>query len=170
VLNSGGQFVIECGEISGNHATTGAGGVTGPFIMRGGVITGNTSDEADAVFPNANIRATPAMEGKGGTIENWTVITGLGIATAGNGNNVTRGGSLQFYGNVHGIGGQPREVYWSILAPSGPGSFPLNPQTFISESGLLTVAHGEMNGRLTVRSESAHAPEFSDEKTVIVNL
>jgi hypothetical protein len=110
------------------------------------------------------------MEGKGGTIENWTEITGLTIATAGNSSNIARGGTLQLYGNVHGIGGQPRELSWSILPPSGPGSYPLNPLSSISESGLLTAAHGELNMRLTVRAVSVHAPEFFGEKTVVVNL
>jgi hypothetical protein len=170
VRNAGGQFVMECGEISGNHAAVGGGGVSGPFTMRGGLITGNTSDETDPLFPKANISVTPVMEGKGGTIEDWTTITGLEIATAGNVVNVARGGFLQFYGNVLGIGGQPREVSWSILPPSGPGSYPLNPQTFISEEGLLFAAHAELNGRLTIRAVSVHASVFSDEKTVVVNL
>jgi hypothetical protein len=77
---------------------------------------------------------------------------------------------MQCYAEVQGIGGQSQEVRWSLLEPSGPGSYPLNPLTSISETGLLTAAHGEMNGRLTVRAVSVHAPEFSDEKTVIVNL
>jgi hypothetical protein len=77
---------------------------------------------------------------------------------------------LQLFGDVYGIGGQPRELNWSIAPPSGQGSFPLHPQTFISERGLLTVAQGELNVRLIVRSESAHAPEFFDEKTIVVNL
>jgi hypothetical protein len=170
VRNAGGQFVLECGEISGNHAETGGGGVSGPFAMRGGLITGNTSGEEDPLFFKDNISVTPAMEGKGGTIEDWTTITGLEIAAAGNAANIARGGSLQFYGDVKGIGGQSREVSWSILEPSGPGSFPLNPQTVISQGGLLTAAHAELNGRLTVRAVSVHAPEFSAEKTVVVNL
>jgi hypothetical protein len=165
VRNSGGQFILECGEITGNHAVSGGGAVSGPFTMRGGIITGNTSDDPNPLFKN--ITQTPAMEGKGGTIEDWTKITGLAIVS---GNNVPRGGTLQCYAEVQGIGGQPREVLWSLLEPSGPGSYPLNPLTSISETGLLTAAQGELNGRLTVRAVSVHAPEFSDEKTVVVNL
>jgi hypothetical protein len=165
VRNNGGQFILECGEISGNHAAAGGGGVSGPFTMRGGLITGNTSDDENPLLKN--IGQTPAVEGKGGTIEDWTVVTGLAIVSE---NSVPRGGTLQLRADVQGIGGQPREVIWSILPPSGPGSFPLNPLTVISESGLLTAAHGELNGRLSVRAVSVHAPEFSAEKTIVVNL
>jgi hypothetical protein len=158
-VGSGGRFVLECGEITGNHSSGSGGGVSGGFTMRGGTVYGNTSDSANVLVKN--ISQPPSMEGKGGSIEDWTMVAGITVS-APNNRVVDRGKTMQLSVNVQGVGGHSREVIWTIESAH-------HIYTSINGgSGLLTVASGEMNPTLTVKVQSAAAPEFSAEIVITV--
>jgi hypothetical protein len=158
VAVGGGRFVLECGEITGNRASGAGGGVSGSFTMRGGSVAGNASGSANGLVKN--VSRAPSMEGQGGIIEDWTVVTGLsGIS----GPAVTdRGASAGYSVTVQGVGGQSREVLWTIESPHHVYT------TIDSASGLLTVASGEINPTLRIKAQSVAAPEFTAELTITV--
>jgi hypothetical protein len=158
VSSQGGRFILECGEITGNSASAAGGGVSGPFTMRGGKISGNSSGSPDGVVKN--ISRAPSMEGKGGIIEDWTVVTGIGAI---NGPAVVNRGQVTgFSVGVLGVGGQSRELMWTIESPHHVYT------TIDSATGLLTVAHGEINPTLTIKAQSVAAPEFTTEIVITV--
>ena len=153
------RFVLECGEITGNHASGAGGGVSGAFTMRGGSVSGNTSGSASALVQN--ISRAPSMEGKGGIIEDWTVVTGISVS-APSGCVAGQGTTLQLSATVSGVGGQSLAVLWTIESPH-------HVYTAIdSASGLLSVASGEINPTLKIKAQSVAAPEFTAELTVTV--
>jgi hypothetical protein len=157
-IGADGRFVLECGEITGNRASGAGGGVSGSFTMRGGSVTGNASGSTDALVKN--ISRAPSMEGQGGFIEDWTVVTGIsGISGP---SVAARGGTARYSVSVQGVGGQPREVLWTIESPHHVYT------TLDSASGLLTVANGEINPTLTIKAQSVAAPEFTAELTITV--
>jgi hypothetical protein len=153
-----GRFVLECGDITGNHSSGSGGGVSGSFTMRGGSVAGNASDSPDGLVKN--ISRAPSMEGRGGIIEDWTVATGIsGISGP---SVVARGGTARYSATVQGVGGQSREVLWTIESAHHVYT------TIDSASGLLTVASGEINPTLRIKAQSLAAPEFTAELTVTV--
>ena len=158
-VGNGGRFVLECGEITGNRASGDGGGVSGGFTMRGGTVSGNTSGSANALVKN--ITQAPSMEGKGGTIEDWTVVPGLSASAPSNGV-VGQGKTMQLSAGVYGVGGQSREVRWTIESPHHAYT------TINSASGLLTVASGELNPTLKIKAQSVAAPEFTAELVITV--
>jgi hypothetical protein len=152
------RFVLECGDITGNRASGGGGGVSGRFTMRGGSVSGNTSDSPNVLVRNIN--QAPSMEGQGGVIEDWTVVTGIAVS-APNNHVARQGRAMRLSADIQGVGGQSREVLWTIESPH-------HLYTTIDSGGLLTVASGEINPTLTIKVQSAAAPEFTAEIVITV--
>jgi len=133
------------------------GGVSGTSINTSGLLSVSNSETATTL----TVRATSTFDTSksGNATVSVPQITSVGITpdTA----TVRKGQTQQFSAVVSGSNNPPQTVTWSVTGGSSNN-------TFISPSGLLSVASVETATSLTVKATSTTDPSFSGSATVTV--
>ena len=129
-------------------------------ISANGLLRIATNETATSITVRARSTQDPGVSGTATVTR--LVPTVINVNINPNLASLLPGTNRQFYSYVHGTGGPPQEVTWSVEGNRSSA-------TIITSEGLLTVAANESADSIIVRARSIHTPAVSGISNVVVS-